>query len=564
MADEDKPQKQSAISPLPNIFSSEQLREVNERLTLATLRANEQADEVADRFRDLVEGLDAIVWEAEAQPWQFSFVSQRAEAMLGYPIERWLTEPDFWIELVHPDDREQALLACSASPAPDSDFRIEFRMVGADGRTVWLAMIARARLTTGSRKQFRGLLIDVGDSVRAAALQKLVREQTEEVVTHQARLRALATELNLAEHRARTELASELHDHLAQLLALGRMKVGQAQRLPGVDPACLALIEQTASALDDALTYTRTLVATLTPPVLHQFGLSLALRWLSLHMRRYDLVVDVDGTDIPELALSENQAVLLFQSVRELLINVSKHAETGHATVRLQGENGLIRIIVRDEGRGFDVPSSDANTIPSSRFGLFSIRERMKALGGSFEVAAAPGKGCTVTLTLPLEASKASTALRDGVLEPAANQQFLPSDRGSHDSIQVFTQAIITVLLVDDHAMVRQGLRGIVNSCAHLHVVGEASDGVEAIAAVRRLQPQVVVMDINMPRMNGIEATTRIKTEFPSMAIIGLSVHHATQVADQMKQAGIFRYLTKDLAAEDLCKAIEEAVGIQD
>jgi signal transduction histidine kinase len=99
--------------------------------------------------------------------------------------------------------------------------------------------------------------------------------------------------------------------------------------------------------------------------------------------------------------------VLLFQSVRELLINSSNYAGTGEATVTLEQREGQLRIQVRDEGVGFDLTAATpAAGVPtagvSSKFGLFSIRERMMALGGSFDIQSAPGKGATATLTLPL------------------------------------------------------------------------------------------------------------------------------------------------------------------
>ena len=68
--------------------------------------------ESEERHRNLVQGLDAIVWEGDAVTWQFTFVSQRAEAMLGYPVDQWLKEPDFWVNHLHPDDREQAITSC--------------------------------------------------------------------------------------------------------------------------------------------------------------------------------------------------------------------------------------------------------------------------------------------------------------------------------------------------------------------------------------------------------------------------------------------------------------------
>ena len=122
-------------------------------------------------------------------------------------------------------------------------------------------------------------------------------------------------------------------------------------------------------------------------------------------------------------------------------------------------------------------------------------------------------------------------------------------------------QSKIRVLLVDDHTMLRQGLKSIVNSCDHMEVVGDASNGLEAIGAVSLLKPDVVVMDINMPTMNGIEATKRIKKMFPDTSIIGLSVQNSMDIVLKMQAAGVCSYLTKESAVESLCHAIEDAAS---
>ena len=145
-----------------------------------------------------------------------------------------------------------------------------------------------------------------------------------------------------------------------------------------------------------------------------------------------------------------------------------------------------------------------------------------------------------------------------------AKNRFLPSSYGpatsSQHSPQDHTVPSIRVLLVDDHVMLRQGLRSVINGCHNMHVVAEASNGLEAIDAVRLSRPDVVVMDINMPQMNGIEATKRIKTEFPQAAVIGLSVQQATDEVQKMKDAGACAYLMKEWAVDELCHAIEQAM----
>ena len=241
----------------------------------------------------------------------------------------------------------------------------------------------------------------------AQELEQLVANRTEELVQSQTRLRGLATELNLLEHRERQRLATELHDHLQQLLVLGKLKLGQGKRLADTVPRCANLMEQVDEVLSDALKYTRTLVAELSPPVLREQGFSAALRWLAEQMEQHHLRVVLD-LQTEALPLSHDHAVLLFQSIRELLINSAKHADTGQAEVRVTRKGEVLSIEVQDYGKGFD-PTAAAEpaetTTMSSKFGLFSIRERMTALGGMFELESAVGAGTRATLTLPISAS---------------------------------------------------------------------------------------------------------------------------------------------------------------
>ncbi len=254
----------------------------------------------------------------------------------------------------------------------------------------------------------------------ASDLEQRVVARTRELVESQSRLRALATDLNLAEQRERKRMAADLHDYLAQLLVLGKMKLAQGKRLVAEHPACADFIKQTEDVLVEALTYTRTLVADLSPSVLHDFGLPAALRWLSERMMQQQQLAVTTHIEADDVTLPEDQAVLLFQSVRELLINAAKHGKTSHATVRLAKQDARLHIEVLDEGVGFDVAAAaaaaDMPTAQSSKYGLFSIRERMIALGGWFELQSEPGKGTTATLMLPLTSrSEAGSGLRSEV-----------------------------------------------------------------------------------------------------------------------------------------------------
>ncbi|UVT20127.1 MAG: response regulator transcription factor [Nitrospira sp.] len=119
---------------------------------------------------------------------------------------------------------------------------------------------------------------------------------------------------------------------------------------------------------------------------------------------------------------------------------------------------------------------------------------------------------------------------------------------------------IIHVLVVDDHPLMRQGLRSLISCFSEFEILGEAADGEEACDCAQRLQPDVILMDIHMPKMNGITATRWIKEAFPHVVIIGLSVDQNSAVATQFKAAGASAYLTKETQPDELYRAIHAAL----
>lgn len=261
------------------------------------------------------------------------------------------------------------------------------------------------------------------------------------------------------------------------------------------------------------------------------------------------LVPEDEGFNLPE-----DQRVLLFQSVRELLINSAKYADTGQAALTMERRMNHLCITVNDQGKGFDLAAAAGASSGelSSKFGIYSIQERMRAIGGSFEIQSAPGKGTSAILLLPLIRSVSDEGA------PMADSPFV--FRRSQGDTVPGNPSTIRVLIVDDHVMIRQGLRSMLEAYKDIQVIGEASDGDEALTLAQQTQPDVVLMDINMPKLNGIEATASIKRDFPDMVIVGLSVNADRGNRDAMIRAGATTLLTKEAPVEELYQAIYQAL----
>lgn len=490
-------------------------------------------------------------------------------AITGYSREELLTKT--FADITHPADIEPDWAGARRLLAGEIEtYSLEKRYIRKDGSLIWIELTASLQRDAQGRAQnFISVIEDIHGRKEAQAqllqladdLERRVVERTKELAVSQERLRALTTDLNLTEHRVRQKLAIDLHDYLAQLLVLSRIKLGQA-KLEDVTPSVSQAMTEVQEVMDQALSYTRTLVSQLSPPILNEFGLPMALKWLAEQMQQQGLTVSME-LDREILSLPEEQSVLLFQSVRELLMNIVKHAGTNEARIAVTQAGGTLRITVSDQGAGCDLVAAETSIEPG--FGLFSIRERMKALGGGFELQSTPGEGTTATLLLPLDHTRVPGAELTGESESSSESGGSSPDLAASGSPHSFQHPTIPqlpkirVLLVDDHHMLRQGLRTIVSLHARLEVVGEAGDGLEAIELARALKPDVVVMDVNMPRCDGITATKSIKEEFPDIQIVALSMHNSPDIIERMKQVGTSRYLTKESAAGQLCRAIVEA-----
>lgn len=441
----------------------------------------------------------------------------------------------------------------------------EIDMVHADGHILTVSFVSQPVTDAQGRViHSRSAMMDITELKAREA--ELVRTRDELVETslqlkdsHAAleqrarQLARLASELNLTEQRERQRIAKILHDDLQQLLVSAKFTLGAVQSQVHEEPV-LTEIKTVCELINESIAASRSLTTELSPVIL-QRGLVAGLKWLGRWMeQKHKLKVELRIEDPIETGVEFANEVLLYEMVRELLFNVVKHAQTDAALVELGQSQGRFRLVVSDLGKGFDAAAMWKRTADKGTgFGLFSIQERLTLLGGSLTVESRPSQGARFTVTLPLKRIETAPGMASAPAEPDGRiDEEKRMSRGEDGRIRL--------LLVDDHPVLRQGLATMLNREKDIDVVAQAANGQEAVNVARQTHPDVILMDCNMPVMDGINATRIIHSEMPETQIIGLSMYNEAEFEHAMKDAGAQAYLSKSSPIDILLKEIRAAV----
>ncbi len=271
---------------------------------------------------------------------------------------------------------------------------------GAGGKSCWIQL------------RLYPIKNEKGEVVNVVGIEEDItsRKQAEqEILAYQERLKALAFQLTLAEEKERRAIAADLHDHVGHSLALARMQLdGIVETTSNLERSIL--VKDISHILLKALQDTRNLISELSSPSMNELGLSAAIsEWLEEQIAdRQGLETEfIDNVrDEHRKVLDKNIRAILFRNVRELLVNVIKHARANKVRVHLTEETNGLKIVVEDDGIGFAPGAESIKLKQAGGFGLFSIQERMTDLDGSLNIQSEPGKGCRVILTVPVDAGK--------------------------------------------------------------------------------------------------------------------------------------------------------------
>ena len=354
--------------------------------------AEEALRESEERFRNLVEGsLQGIgIVDTDFAP---LFVNNAYADIFGYQNAEDMQRVGCHLDLYGGEDRDRVRGYSEARLRGDAiPLTYEVDGVRKDGSVVHMVNTMRLIAWKG-KPAFQITATDITEWKRTEARLHDYQEQ----------LRRLALEISLAEEKERRRIASELHDGTIQNLALAKIKLGELER--GVTEATeRSALDDIRELLDVSIHDARSLIFELSPPVLYELGLGAATEWLGEQLQtRYGVTCRVSA-DQRAGALLVDIEVVLFQVLRELLVNVIKHADATAIDVVLSRRDNRLELRVSDDGVGFDAAA--VVTGAAGGFGLFNIRERLQLLGASLEIDSGVGRGTRVTVTAPLLGSE--------------------------------------------------------------------------------------------------------------------------------------------------------------
>jgi signal transduction histidine kinase len=221
-----------------------------------------------------------------------------------------------------------------------------------------------------------------------------------------AKLKSLASQLSITEERERHRLATKLHDHIGQSLIISKAKLDE-QCEADISGDLQKVLKEVCECLGQVIQDTRTLTFDLSSPLLYMMGFEAAAeQWLADEIQKKHGIKTEFVNDGQHKPLDEDIRGILFRNLRELLINVVKHAKAQKVKVFVLRDNEDIRVLIEDDGIGFNPLEVKTKAILSGKFGLFSIRERLEQLGGCVEISSKIGGGSRIKMTAPLKREK--------------------------------------------------------------------------------------------------------------------------------------------------------------
>ena len=390
----------------------------------------------------------------------------------------------------------------------------------------------------------------------ATTLVDLV-EANEALKSKEESLRQLSARLLQLQDEERRHIARDLHDITGQKLALQSMALSalQTRQASHLDAEAQQTLSESLVLNKEIATEIRTLSYLLHPPLLDELGLSSAARWYAAGFtKRTGIPIDIEVPQETE-RLSPDAEVAIFRVLQESLTNVHRYANTSKARLRIATTADEIRLEIEDYGKGIQTARSKSphESVARLGVGIQGMTERIRQLGGRLEITSSPKRGTLVTATIPLRASEVAAPAASQVSAGAASLPSADSSVAEHHQRQ-------QILIADDHEIVRRGVRNTLQSEPDLEICGEAVNGQDVVDKARKLHPDLVILDINMPVLNGLVAVRQILWDCPTTKIVIFSVHDSDQTRQEVRAVGAHGFVSKGKDSHDLVRVVRDVL----
>jgi PAS domain S-box-containing protein len=386
--------------------------------------------------------------------------------------------------------------------------------------------------------------------VVATELTELI-ETNEALRVSEVSLRQLSARLLKLQDEERRRIARDLHDTTGQKIAVLSMTLDRLAKL--VDTRKVDVKDALAESRDVVGKIgeeIRTLSYLLHPPLLDECGLASAVLWYAEGFKKRSGIHLNVSIDEELVRLSTDAETALFRVLQESLTNVHRSSGSPSADIRIFQSPSNVHLEIVDHGKGVKAGTerSSFDGAPTLGVGIPGMRERIRQLGGQLEVEFS-NEGTRVHASLPMEASPEEATAQTGAELFRDSDDFQANMRQRPDVRK-------RILIADDHEVMRRGVRGLVESQEEWSVCGEAIEGNEAISKTRELQPDLLILDVSMPGMSGIEAALQILKDDPKIKILFFTMHDSPQMMREISNVGAWGYVAKARAGNDLVDAV--------
>jgi PAS domain S-box-containing protein len=482
-------------------------------------RVDEALRESEERFRKVFEegplGLALV-----GRDYRFVKVNTALCQMVGYS-EASLLQMTF-ADITYPDDlRADVELAERLFSGEIPFYTLRKRYVKKKGEIIWINLTGSIVHDKDGAPIYGLAMIEDITEVKHA--QEVENRLASDLASSRDEIRALAASLMRAQEDERRRVSRELHDHICHQLGSLASEISKLAVGPLPSENVRAKLEEIRAHVVKTSKETQNIAHQMHTAILDDLGLVASLKDLCRQFSEHhpDIVLDFEGSGLPA-SMPGEVSTCLYRVAEESLQNIAKHSRAKSISVRLGSNKGAVLLAIRDDGAGFDVKAVKGN----GGLGLINMKERTHSINGKLTITTQLGHGAQIAFEVPLP-----------------GQQPIERPR---------------VLLADDHPVVLGEIRSVL--ALNCEIVETVADGCALVEAALRSKPDLIIVDITMPMLNGIDAAVQIKKRLPEMKVLFVTMHSSAAYVKAAFEAGGTGYVLKSGLREELPVAVQSVL----